>query len=109
MGISEFNRSTQRAQRTSMHPLFIRASSLTESIIGGAIEVHRDKGPGLMESIYEWCLLRELELRKLTAVNQKSVSVHYKGFFKEELLRADLLIDGCVLVEVKAVENILAL
>ena len=62
-----------------------------------------------MESIYEWCLLRELELRKLTAVSQKSVSVHYKGFSKQELLRADLLIDGCVLVEVKAVENILAL
>ena len=62
-----------------------------------------------MESSYEWRLLRELELRKLTAVNQKSVCVHYKGFFKEELLRADLLIEGCVLVEVKALEHILSL
>jgi GxxExxY protein len=92
-----------------MHPDFHRASRLTDSIIGSAIEVHREKGPGLMESIYEWCLLRELELRKLNAVSQKSVRVHYKGFFKEELLRADLLIEGCVLVEVKAVENILTL
>ena len=50
-----------------------------------------------------------LELRKLTAVNQKSVGVHYKGFFWEEVLRADLLIDGCVRVVVKAVEKIIAL
>jgi GxxExxY protein len=52
-----------------MHPLFPKASKLTESIIGAAIEVHRDKGPGLIESIYEWCLMRELELRHLPATN----------------------------------------
>ncbi len=46
-----------------MHPLFKKASSLTETIIAAAIEVHRDKGPGLIESIYEWCLLKELGLR----------------------------------------------
>lgn len=62
-----------------------------------------------MESIYEWCMFRELELRKLTSVSQKSVRVHYKGFFKEEFLRADLLIEGCVLVEIKAVETIVSL
>ena len=45
-----------------MHPLFTKAAGLTEGIIGAAIEVHRDKGPGLIESIYEWCFLRELEL-----------------------------------------------
>ena len=39
-----------------MHPSFKRASELTETIIAAAIEVHRDKGPGLIESIYEWCL-----------------------------------------------------
>ena len=46
-----------------MHPLFEKASALTETIIAAAIEVHRDKGPGLIESIYEWCLTKELELR----------------------------------------------
>jgi GxxExxY protein len=45
-----------------MHPLFENASGLAETVIAAAIEVHRDKGPGLIESIYEWCLLRELEL-----------------------------------------------
>jgi GxxExxY protein len=46
-----------------VHPLFPKASALTEKIISAAIEVHRDKGPGLIESIYEGCLLKELGLR----------------------------------------------
>jgi GxxExxY protein len=90
-----------------MHPLFLKASGLTETIIAGAIEVHRDKGPGLIESIYEWCLLKELELRRLTSVSQQSVVIDYKGFTREELLRFDLCVEGCVLVEAKAVEKIL--
>ena len=80
---------------------------MTETIIGAAIEVHRDKGPGLMESIYEWCLLKELELRGLSAASQKIVAVEYKGFTREEPLRFDVLVEGCVLVEAKAVETIL--
>ena len=90
-----------------MHPLFPRASQLTETIIGGAIEVHRDKGPGLVEPIYEWCLMRELELRKLTATNQKTVRIHYKDFIREEPLRFDVLVEDCVLIEAKAVDHIL--
>lgn len=90
-----------------MHPLFQKASGLTGSIIAAAIEVHRDKGPGLIESIYEWCLTKELGLRGLNYVNQKTVLIEYKGFTREEPLRFDVLIEGCVLVEAKAVEKIL--
>lgn len=90
-----------------MHPLFGKASGLTESIIGAAIEVHRDKGPGLIESIYEWCLTKELELRGLSFTSQKIVVIDYKGFKRQEPLRFDLLVEGCVLVEAKAVERIL--
>jgi GxxExxY protein len=90
-----------------MHPLFQKASGLTESIIAAAIEVHRDKGPGLIESIYEWCLVKELELRSLPCTSQKQVVVKYKGFTREEPLRFDVLVDGCVLAEAKAVEKIL--
>jgi GxxExxY protein len=90
-----------------MHPLYSKASGLTETIIAAAIEVHRDKGPGLIESIYEWCLTKELELRGLSCVSQKVVLVKYKGFTREEPLRFDILIGGCVLVEAKAVEKIL--
>ena len=90
-----------------MHPLFERASGLTETVIAAAIEVHRNKGPGLIESIYEWCLLKELELRGLECVSQKSVVIEYKGFTREEPLRFDVLVEGCVLVEAKAVEKVL--
>jgi GxxExxY protein len=90
-----------------MHPLFQKATMLTETIIAAAIEVHRDKGPGLIESIYERCFVKELELRSLTCVSQMSVLIEYKGFTREEPLRFDVLVDGCVLVEAKAVENIL--
>jgi GxxExxY protein len=69
--------------------------------------VHRDKGPGLVESIYEWCLSKELELRGPTSVTQKIVKIRYKTFVRDEPLRFDLLVDGCVLVEVKSVEMIL--
>src|SRR5258707_2212302 len=90
-----------------MHPLFQKASGLTETIIAAAIEVHRDKGPGLIESIYEWCLLKELGLRRLACTSQKSVLIQYKGFTREEPLRFDILVQGCLLVEVKAVETVL--
>jgi len=90
-----------------MHALFERASGLTEVIIGAAIEVHCDKGPGLIESIYEWCLLKELGLRGLECVSQKSVLIEYKGFTREEPLRFDVLVESSVLVEAKAVEKVL--
>ena len=87
--------------------MFEKASGLTESIIAAAIEVHRDKGPGLIESIYEWCLTKEFELRWLRCVSQKIVVITYKIFSREEPLRFDMLVEDCVLVEVKAVEKIL--
>ena len=90
-----------------MHALFEQASALTESIIAAAIEVHRDKGPGLIESIYEWCLMKELGLRGLNCMSQKTVLIKYKGFTREEPLRFDVLVESSVLVEAKAVERIL--
>jgi len=58
----------------------------------------------LIESIYERCLLRELELRSIPATTQKLVRVEYKGLVFHEPLRFDLLVDDCLLVELKAVE-----
>jgi GxxExxY protein len=89
-----------------MHPLFSRASGLTHDTIGAAIEVHRDKGPGLLESIYEWCLTMELELRGHSIRRQDSVMIRYKHFQREELLKFDRLIDKCLFVEVKACESV---
>ena len=90
-----------------MHSRYPTADGLTGLIIGAAVEVHRDKGPGLIESIYEWCLLRELELRHLQTETQRIVPIHYKGFTREEPLRFDILVEGCVLVEGKTVERLL--
>lgn len=84
-----------------------KAASLTGDIIGAAIEVHRDKGPGLIESIYEWGMTKELDIRKLGHVSQKQVSIEYKGFTREELLRFDLLVGDAVLLEIKAVSQVL--
>ena len=79
---------------------------MTHDIIGAAIEVHKDKGPGLLESIYEWCLTKELELRGHQVRNQKKVIIHYKQFQREEPLQFDILVNDCVLVEVKAAEAV---
>ena len=87
-----------------MHPLWEKADRLSQIVIGAAIEVHRLKGPGLIESIYERCLLRELELRSIPATTQKIVRVDYKGVIFDEPLRFDVLVDYCLLVELKAVE-----
>ena len=90
-----------------MHPLFAKANSLTGELIAAATEVHRDKGPGLIESIYERCYLHELSLRKLSAISQKAVRIEYKGLVFDESLRFDVLAEGCVLVELKAVQEVL--
>jgi GxxExxY protein len=90
-----------------MHPSYQKASSLTEAVISAAIEIHRDKGPGLIESIYEWCLTKEFELRNLEYISQQSVEISYKGFVKQADLRLDILVEGCLLIEAKAVNKIL--
>jgi GxxExxY protein len=90
-----------------MHPAFQRAMDLTNVLINAAIEVHRDKGPGLVESIYEWCLEKELELRALPFVSQKAVTIHYKGFTREEPLRFDILVEDSLLIEAKSVAKVL--
>ena len=89
------------------HPLYSKANGLTREVIGAAIEVHRLKGPGLLESIYERCLMRELELRGMKAEAQRAVEIEYKGMVFEETLRFDLMVEGCVLIEAKAVKELL--
>ena len=90
-----------------MHPLYTKADQLSQVAIGSAIEVHRLKGPGLIESIYERCLMRELELHHVTAVNQRVVKIEYKGLLFDEPLRFDVLIETCLLLELKCVQEIL--
>lgn len=90
-----------------MHPLFKKADQLSHTAIGAAIEVHRQKGPGLLESIYEKCMMHELSLRGIAAINQNIVKIEYKGLIFEEPLRFDVLIENCLLLELKSVQEIL--
>lgn len=80
--------------------------SLTGRIIGGAIEVHRRMGPGLLESAYETCLAYELQLRGLKIERQKPMPVYYKDVSLECGYRADLVIEDQVIVEIKSVSSI---
>jgi len=77
---------------------------LTGQIIGAAIEVHKQLGPGLLESTYQACLCRELELRGISFECQKPLPLEYKGVRLECGCRIDLLVAGLVIVEIKSVE-----
>jgi GxxExxY protein len=90
-----------------MHPLFQRADQLSHVAIGAAIEVHRLKGAGLIESIYEKCMVRELSLRNVATVNQRLIQIEYKGLVIDEQLRFDVLVEGCLLLELKSVQEII--
>ena len=90
-----------------MHPLYEEAHRISGEVIAAAIEVHRILGPGLLESIYERCLIQELTLRQLRARNQDDVEISYKGLVFKEKLTFDVLVNECLLVEVKAVQGIL--
>jgi GxxExxY protein len=90
-----------------MHKLFQKADEMSRVAIGAAIEVHRHMGPGLIESIYEKCLIHELNLHNLKSINQRLVKIEYKGMVFEEPLRFDLLVEDCLLLELKCVQEIL--
>lgn len=85
-----------------------RENVLTEAIIGGAIEVHQALGPGLLESAYEQCLCHELSLRGISFRRQVELPVQYKGVKLDCGYRIDILVEDLVIVELKAVEKLLA-
>ncbi|HRJ28757.1 MAG TPA: GxxExxY protein [Cyclobacteriaceae bacterium] len=77
---------------------------LTYKIIGAAIEVHKDLGPGLLESVYQKCLKQEFFLRELRYSSELLVPVQYKGFEMDTELRCDFLVEDSIVVELKAVD-----
>ena len=80
---------------------------LTEQIIGAAIDVHRELGPGLLESAYEQCLCHELFLRGLRFQTQVAVPVVYKGIRLDCGYRLDVLVEDAVVLELKCVDHLL--
>lgn len=88
-----------------MHPLYAKAASLTQIAIDSAIEVQKLLGIGLLESIYQKCLMRELVLRGHSVKTEVPVAIRYKGYEFSENLRIDLLVDDCLVVECKALDE----
>jgi len=83
-----------------------RCNLISGQIIGAAIEVHSAIGPGLLESAYERCLARELQLRGLACRRQVPVKMNYKGVILDEVYRLDFLVEEVVVVEVKSVDAV---
>jgi GxxExxY protein len=80
--------------------------SITGQIIGAGIEVHRQLGPGLLESAYRECLCYELRLRGFSTVRERIIPLVYKGVRVDAGYRADIIVDERVLVELKCVERL---
>jgi GxxExxY protein len=83
-----------------------RENPLSNQIIGAAIEVHRALGPGLLENVYQQCLAHEFTLRGLVFEQEKPLPVGYKGVQLDCGYRADFVVEGLVVVELKAVEEL---
>ncbi len=81
-------------------------NDLTYQIIGAAIDVHKELGPGLLEQVYESCLVFELQQRHLKVDRQQVVPINYKGMLLEANLRCDLLVEDSIVLELKTVEVI---
>jgi len=82
-------------------------TQLSYDIIGAAIKVHKELGPGLLESVYEECLKYQLEKEGHKVIQQLKLPVKYQGMTLETQLRLDLLVDDLVIVELKTAENLL--
>jgi len=80
---------------------------LSEKVIGAAIEVHRELGPGLLESSYHTCLCRELKLRGIPHLSEVELPLEYKGVQIRKGYIIDLLIDDILIVEIKSVDKLL--
>jgi GxxExxY protein len=98
--------SAEGAEVTSV-PRVSRLNQLTEQIIGAAIEVHRNTGPGLMESVYEECLCYELSQLGLAFQRQVQLPIAYKGIKLDCGFKMDLLVDDSVVLELKTVDQLL--
>ena len=84
-----------------------RYEELAKEIFLASLEVYKIMGPGLLESVYEMCLLRELQLRNISAECQVTISLQYKGFNLSKEYKIDILVEKQIKIELKSVDSIL--
>jgi GxxExxY protein len=82
-------------------------NELTERILGRAIAVHRELGPGMLESTYRTCLVHALRAAGMTVIQEVPISIEFEGLLVESAYRADLIVENAVLIEVKSMEALL--
>lgn len=84
-----------------------KINKLSKTILDISIEIHKQLGPGLLESIYEICFCKELNLRNIKFKRQVEIPVYYKGEKLSTSFRIDILVENEIIIELKAIENIL--
>ena len=84
-------------------------NTLSHQILGAALQVHSELGPGLLESVYEACLFRELTLNGMKVARQYPLPIHYRGMRLDCGYRLDLLVEDRVIVELKSVDKVLGI
>jgi GxxExxY protein len=82
-------------------------NALSKEILDAAISVHKEMGPGLLESVYECCLVKELSLRNIKAVSQVQLPLYYKGELLNKEFRIDILVEDEIIIELKSVDELL--
>lgn len=98
---------TKTRSRDLCKPIPSEVEAVATQVVDAAFAVHSGLGPGLLESIYERCLVRELQFRGVDAQCQLAVPIRYRGLWIDPGLRLDILAGGCVVAEVKAVDIVL--
>jgi len=84
-------------------------NQLSKNILDACISVHKEMGPGLLESVYELCLMKELELRGIKAKNQVAIPLIYKGYELSKEFKIDILVEDEIILELKSSEIMLPL
>lgn len=84
-----------------------KLNTLSAQILDACVAVHKEMGPGLLESVYELCLLKEFEIRKIKASNQVTIPLYYKGHLLSKEFKIDLIIENEILIELKSCDIML--
>ena len=103
---SKNNLEKNENKKLKFPPIPVHTEEIAKVILDAAYSVHSTLVPGLLESVYETCLVHELNLRKIKVQTQIILPVIYKGMNVDSGYRLDMLVDDCVIVEIKATEGI---